>query len=404
MRKYYLIDHKILFFFGYIFYLFIPFFIGVYNPFKGFGGMDMFQGFFDLIPKIKLQSYILITLSWLPAFYLGHFFYKFFKPFKRSLKKFPVSFTSYGTSYIAFLLIIVLVLFTYISRDSLLGNYQIYDSGARGKMSTLLVIFNFFLLYQLLSNQKVSYVLIIGTIITALILLSMGGRMYVIQTFIIYLVYKTSFAPKRWKIFQIILFAFAALVIGSWIGTYRMGTTFNINKGLYSLMAEPVFTWFSTSTFLIGNDIPLVNFPSNFLTSFLNLVPNTIISLKSFMVSTQGMGYVYQNPLGADSVWSTFIINFGSVGSFFFIFLTGFMLNFLRHLSENNRFWAAYYILVCGMLPFQFFRDGFYIINKQLFFNFLLLPALILIVLKFVQYGQSLVETNFYSKGTVVSS
>ena len=121
------------------------------------------------------------------------------------------------------------------------------------------------------------------------------------------------------------------------------------------------------------------------------------------MVSTQGMGYVYQNPLGADSVWSTFVINFGSVGSFFFIFCTGFMLNFLRHLSENNRFWAAYYILVCGMLPFQFFRDGFYIINKQLFFNFLLLPALILIVLKFVQYGQLLIETNFYSKGAVVS-
>jgi uncharacterized membrane protein YsdA (DUF1294 family) len=319
------------------------------------------------------------------------------------LQFFPASYTSLGASYVAVLLIAVLMLFTYISRNSLLGNYQLYDSGARGKMSTLLVIFNFFLLYQLLSKQKLSYVLVAGTIITAILLLSMGGRMYVIQTFIIYLVYKTSFAAKRWKIPQIILFAVAALFLGSWVGTYRMGTAFNMNRGLYSLMAEPVFTWFSTSTFLIGNDIPVVNFPTNFLTSFLNLVPNTIISFKSYMVSTQGMGYVYQNPLGADSVWSTFVINFGSVGSFFFISFTGFMLNFLRHLSENSRFWAAYYILVCGMLPFQFFRDGFYITNKQLFFNFLLLPALILIVLKFVQYGQLLIETNFYSKGAVVS-
>ncbi len=402
MRRYYLIDHKILFFFGYIFYLFTPYIVGTTNAFKGFQGMEMFQGFFKLIPKDKLLAYILITLSWLPAFYLGHFLYKLCKPYKRTLQIFPASFTSYGVSYIAVLLIAVLLIFTYISRNSLLGNYQVYDAGARGKMSTLLVIFNFFLLYQLLTKQKVSYVLITGTIITAILLLSMGGRMYVIQTFIIYLVYKTSYAPKRWKPVQIISFALAALMIGSWVGTFRMGTAFNLNRGLYSLMAEPVFTWFSTSTFLIANNIPVINFPANFFTSFLNLIPNTLFSLKAYMVTAQGMGYVYQNPLGADSVWSTVIINFGSVGSFFFMFITGFMMNFLRHLSENNRFWAVYYILVCGMLPFQFFRDGFYIINKQLFFNFLILPAIILGVLKFIQYGQYLFETRSYSKEAVV--
>lgn len=402
MRRYYLIDHKILFLFGYIFYLFTPYIVGVTHAFKGFPGMEMYQGFFNLIPGYKLQAYILITLCWLPAFYLGHFVYKLFTPYKRSLQLFPATFTSHGATYIALLLSGVLILFTYISRNSLLGNYQVYDSGARGKMSTLLVIFNFFFLYQLLSKQKLSYILVAGTVVTAVLLLSMGGRMYVIQTFIIYLVYKTSFAAKRWKLTQILLFAVVALFIGSWVGTYRMGTAFNFNRGLYSLMAEPVFTWFSTSTFLIGNHIPVVNFPSNFLTSFLNLVPNTIISFKPYVVSTQGMGYVYQNPLGADSVWSTFVINFGSVGSCCFLFVTGFMMNFLRHLSENSRFWAVYYILVCGMLPFQFFRDGFYIINKQLFFNFLLLPVLMLIVLKFVQYGQSLIENNFYTKATVV--
>lgn len=403
MRRYYLIDHKILFLFGYIFYFFTPYIVGITHSFKGFPGMEMYHGFFKLIPKDKLQAYLLITLSWFPAFYLGHFCYKLCKPYKRCLQIFPASYTSYGVSYIAILLMGVLLLFTYIARNSLMGNYLVYDFSARGKMSTLLVVFNFFLLYQLLSKQKVSYILIAGTIITAVLLLSMGGRMYVIQTFIIYLIYKTSFAVKRWKLIQIILFAFAALIIGSWVGVYRMGSTLNVDKGLYSLMAEPVFTWFSTSTFLISNNIPVINFPANFLTSFFNLIPNTIFSLKSYVVSTQGMGYVYQNPLGADSVWSTVVINFGSAGSFFFIFITGFMLNFLRHLSENNRFWAVYYILVCGMLPFQFFRDGFYIINKQLFFNFLILPAIVLVVLRFVQYGQYLFETNFYSKNAIVN-
>jgi len=284
------------------------------------------------------------------------------------------------------------VIFTYLSRGSLLGGYGSYDIAARGKMSTLLVIFNFFLLYQLLSGQKPSIYLVTGVIITSLLLLSMGGRMYVMQTFLIYLIYKTSFAPKKWKASQILMVIFAGFLVGSFMGLWRMNTSFGWNRAAYSLLAEPVFTWFSTSTYLISNDIPVIQVPLNFLTSFLNMIPNTVISFKPFLVSTASMVKDYHNPLGADSVWSTFVINFGWAGSIVFIFITGFMLNLLRHLSEKSRFWAVYYISVCGMLPFQFFRDGFYIIHKQLYFNFLLFPAFILIVLRALIYLQGKVN------------
>jgi hypothetical protein len=285
-------------------------------------------------------------------------------------------------SYVGLLLLLVLVVFAYLGRASLLGGYGSYDVAARGKMSTLLVIFNFFLLYQLLSAQKPSFFLVTGTMLTAMLLLSMGGRMYVMQTFLIYLIYKTSFAARRWQLSRIALVLLAGFLVGSFMGLWRMNTSFKWDRAAYSLLAEPVFTWFSTSTYLISNDIPVVSIPWNFLTSFLNLIPNTIISLKPYLVSTGSMVKNYQNPLGADSVWSTVVINFGSAGSFLFIFITGFMLNLLRHFSERSRFWAVYYICVCGMLPFQFFRDGFYIIHKQLYFNFLLFPAIILFVLK----------------------
>jgi hypothetical protein len=94
------------------------------------------------------------------------------------------------------------------------------------------------------------------------------------------------------------------------------------------------------------------------------------------------MGYSYVNPFGADSIWTSLVINFGSIGSFLFIFFTGFLLNMLRHLSESSRFWAVYYILVCAMLPFEFFRTGFFILNKELFFNFLFLPMIIGVVMR----------------------
>jgi hypothetical protein len=351
--------------------------------------MELYQGFFRLIPKEKLTIYMLITLSWLPAFYLGHLLFTLLAPRRAELPVFPASPTTRGVSYIGLALMGVLMVFAYLGRASLLGGYGSYDIAARGKISTLLVIYNFFLLYQLVSTQKVSGWLIAGTILTALLLLSMGGRMYVMQTFLIYLIYKTSFAPKRWKASQIAGAAGAGFLVGSFMGLWRMKTSFGLSRAAYSLFAEPVFTWFSTSTYLISNDIPLFSMPWNFLSSFLNLIPNTIISFKPYLVSTASMVKDYHNPLGADSVWSTFVINFGAAGSFLFIFITGFMLNFLRHLSGKSRFWAVYYILVCGMLPFQFFRDGFYIINKQLFFNFLLFPALLLVMLKTVIFLQS---------------
>lgn len=394
MKRYYLIDHKFLFLFGYIFYLFTPYIVGTTHLFEGFPGIELYQGFFNKIPENKLKAYMTITLSWLPAFYLGHFCYKFLKPYKRTLQLFPATPTSYGVSYIAILLIVVLILFSYLGRNSLFGGYGSYDIAARGKMSTLLVAFNFFLLYQLLTRQRVSWLLIGGTVLTAFLLLTMGGRMYVFQTFIVYLVYKTSFANQRWNLYQITGFAVMGFFVGSAFGVWRMGASFGIDRALYSFFAEPTFTWFSTSTFLINNEIPKFNIPWNFITSFLNLVPNTIFSFQPYIVSAQGMGYSYENPLGADSVWTTYIINFGSYGSFLFLFVTGFMLNFLRHLSEKSRFWAVYYILICGMLPFQFFRDGFYIINKQLFFNFLLLPAVILICLKTIIYFQNTFKTG----------
>src|SRR5215471_16112739 len=177
MKRYYLIDHRHLFLFGFIFYLLTPYLIGKYHLFTGYPGIALYQGFFNLVPAEKLSSYILITLLWLPAFFLGHFSFQLIHPFKRPLRLFPATQVTAAVSYVGVGLFIVLIIFTYLSRGSIFGGYASYDIGARGKMSTLLVIFNFFLLYQLVSKQRLSLILLAGTLLTAFLLLSMGGRM-----------------------------------------------------------------------------------------------------------------------------------------------------------------------------------------------------------------------------------
>lgn len=388
MQKNYLIDHRLLFLFGYFFYLFTPYIVGVSHFFEGFPGVDLYMDWFNRIPESQLQTYLWITLAWLPAFYAGDLAFQLLQGGYKPLHKFPATPISRSVPMIGVLLIVVLILFTFLARGSLFGGYSNYDVGARGKMSTLLVIFNYFLLYALLSEQKLPMLIVAGTLITAFMLLTMGGRMYVFQTFVIILVYKTSFSPKRWGFLQIFVFALAALSIGAVFGLWRMGSALSFQAALYSFFAEPTFTWFSTTTFLSANEIHYFNWPANFLSSFVNLIPNTIISVKPYLISLESMVKDYSNPLGADSVWSTFVINFGSIGSILFVFLTGFILNALRYASRFSRFWAVYYIMVCGILPFQFFRDGFYILNKQLFFNFLLLPAAILMAIKTLLYLQ----------------
>lgn len=389
MKKYFAIDHKILFLTGYIFYLFTPIIVGSTSLFDGYPGIELYKGFFNQIPDSKIITYIGITLSWLPAFFIGHYLFKLVKPYKLSLQLFPPNFYTTTIPFISCLLLFLLIIFIFLGRASLFGGYSSYDAGTRGKFSTLLALYNFFLIYQLLTKQKISLLLVGGCLVTCLLLLSMGGRMYVFQTLVIFLVYKTSFAENRWRFSQIVLVSIIGILASSALGVWRQNLDFNFAKISYSFLAEPVFTWFSASTFLINNDIPSVNFPVNFFSSFLNMVPNTFLNLRPYVVSVQDMGYVTESPLGADSIWSNLIINFGTIGSFFFILATGFILNFLRHNAEKSRFGATYYIMVCGLLPFQFFRDGFFILNKQLFFNFLLLPAIILIVLKMLQHTGS---------------
>ena len=386
MRRDFLIDHRLLFLFGYCFYLFTPILVGTTEIFNGLPGIELYRTAFALVPDAKLGQYLLISALWLPCFFLGNFLFDITVKKKTNIELFPASISTYSVSYIGILLFLVLIVFTYLGRQSLFGGYDSYDISARGKMSTLLMIYNFFLLYQLISRQRVSLMITIGTALCCLFLLSMGGRMYVFHTFVIILIFKTSFSESRWKLRNVFLFGLLGLFIASLFGLWRMGSSVGFEKAAYSLMAEPAFTWFSTISYLVSNDIPYFNFPSNFVTSFLNLIPNTFFSLKPYVVSTASMVKDYQNPLGADSVWSTFVINFGSIGSCLFLFITGFVLNFLKYKSYRSRFWGVYYIMICGLLPFQFFRDGFYILNKQIIFNFLLLPAVILSVFNFLMH------------------
>jgi hypothetical protein len=384
-RSSYGIDHRILFLAGFIFYFLTPVVAGRFNFFSGHPGIILYQDFFQMIPTGKLNQYFLITTSWLVAFFIGDYVFKFTRKNNNiNLQKFQKTSTDTVIPLLAAGLFVILIIFTFLSRNSILGGYSSYDISARGKMSSLLVLYSYFLTHTLLTKNCKSVLLISGLLVTALLLLSMGGRLYVFQTLVVFIVYKTSFSEKRWKFWQLLPLLAIGFLAGGLAGVWRLGQSSSVERILYSFFAEPIFTWISTASFLVNNSIPIVNFPSNFITSFINIIPNTTISLTPYIISTQAMVKGYQSPLGADSLWTNVIINFGIAGSIFFFFITGFLLHWLKFLSQKSRSWAVYYLMICGIIPFQLFRDGFYLLHKQIYFNFLLLPALIILMMKLV--------------------
>jgi hypothetical protein len=142
-----------------------------------------------------------------------------------------------------------------------------------------------------------------------------------------------------------------------------------------------MFTWWSAATYLANNNLLLIEFPINYLQSFANFIPTFVYPEKSNLITSARDLYNYSSPKGADSIFVSVSANFGVVGGAVFFGFLGFYYSTVARFSKSNRFALVYYVLIVSLLPFQFFRDNFSIVNKQLFWNFLLIPAFLLIII-----------------------
>lgn len=278
--------------------------------------------------------------------------------------------------------------YTIISNsNNLFKGYQVdYDTDFMGSIATLNTFFLFFLLYNKGKEQKdsgsrfIELYLILSILEFSVVLLGLGSRMYIMVPLISYIIYlidhqKISFKKLFFRGILIILF-----LLG--VGIWRLGdTNFSIDALLYIGVAEPVFTWISAESMFSMNNLPLLAFPSNFLTSFINFIPTILLPDKTDYITQ--LTILYDSPLGATNILVSLIGNFGLLGSCFALFCLGFLLSFIR-IQGTSLFLKTYYYCLCGILPFQLFRDNISIVNKMLFYNFLIFPFIFLLIEKFI--------------------
>ncbi|MEM8006591.1 hypothetical protein Q4R45_20735, partial [Morganella morganii subsp. sibonii] len=154
-----------------------------------------------------------------------------------------------------------------------------YHSNIMGKLATLQIL----LLSLLFISKKKSFSFIFYSVLFALnslLLLSMGGRMYIILSVFSVMAFCFKYNKPSIKVIASVLAILVILVI---VGMWRLdGVKFELF--FYILFAEPVFTSFSLLSFAANNALPIIGIPINFVNSFVLVLPSFILNKEDIII------------------------------------------------------------------------------------------------------------------------
>ena len=367
--------HVWLFLFGLLYYLIVPALVIASRIWEDYPGMELLYSYYK--DEYLLGYLILVLFVTFPFFvgtYLPIFFYK-----EKSQSIQQIIINSRGLFVISLPILLYGQYVIIANRDYMFQGYLAgTDIPFIGTLATINMIFLFIFLYNRLGaySSKINVLLTFVLIEFCVVALGLGTRMYAMVTIFsifIFLLDQQIVSIKK------VLLAFSVIVVFILaIGIWRMGdTNISFDQLVYIGVAEPTFTWITAISMYDLNELPLIAFPSNFISSFVNFIPSSVLPDKSELISELSLNY--DAPLGATSVLLSLISNFGILGSMLALFCLGFLLTQIR-LRWQTAFGQTYYFCICGIIPFQLFRDDLGVVNKQIFSNFLLVPMLVIFI------------------------
>ena len=363
-------------FFGLSFYCFLPFFAYASNIYTNGPGAQAWIVFFE---PLYHSSHIAIIYI---AFLIVAFISGKLVPTPSISKKINRPISEKILKYSTIVLILILIYYAYQSRNILFSGYRAdYNDSLMGPLATVNLLATLFLLniIQWKQSYHMMYLYLSIILINSVLLLSMGGRLYVMTSAIsLFLQHINSVAksPKsRIKLLGIVFFIpFIALFIGVWRG----GEEFSLETLTTYGLAEPLLTSISIASLYNCENFYVFSIPYNFLSSILNFIPSSIFSNKAeYIINLGHISKCIDSPFGATHIIASLYLNFGAIGSGIFILLFSILLKSIKLVNKNG-WWLYYY--VCGLLPFIFFRDGFTVFNKVLFFIGIFTSAALLLL------------------------
>lgn len=372
-----LMYHNYLFLFGFVYYLLLPLIVVLGNLLDDYVGIQHLNYYFK---TDFLLSYILIISMLGISFYIGSVFLLKFKKYPTKLNSIE---KIIGNRDIFLILLPFFLYGQYMifkNRNELFSGYlQTYNVEFLGTISTLNLLFLFFFLYckgkMSKRTRTLDVFLLFSLLEYSIVLLGLGSRMYALIPCVSYFVFLLDKRVVQFK--KVLLSGFCLILFFLFIGVWRKGSVLSFETLLYIGVAEPAFTWISAVSMFSMNDLPLWAFPSNFISSFVNFAPTILVPNKSEFITPIDLNF--DSPFGATSILLSLIANFGILGSCCALFMLGALLSLLKT-NANNLFAKTYYYCICGIIPFQLFRDPFSVVNKMFFFNLFFLPFLLFMI------------------------
>lgn len=399
------INHVLIFSVGFITYWILPIGIGLTGLARGLPQLQIWTYVFDDVPEALLARYLLVTLGCFLAFWAGDTWMRrrmarraqvyrrtFFYPLMLEV---PLAFgllgeivygfalrgqffTGYaaliqeGTntdatrgSFIAFSVFLLSLALVYTMRRAEMKQ----DEAGQDKVGWESRPFA-----ALLRNR---YVVLYA--LFAVLVLSLGGRLYFVSSLVMLLVYRTVYF-RRISGRAALILTLVGAAVSSVIGVTRLGGSAEAAGLAQSLLGEPLLTSLSLLRFVQADYFEWLKFPVFLLSSFLNLVPSAVLPNKlDLILDPSQSGYVIFSPVGALNSYVSFMVNFGILGTALCFFGLAASLRFLA-LSDSRLLSRVIYVMVCGWLGSTFFRDPFLVSLVKNIFQFSILTPLIIVL------------------------
>ena len=387
-------NHVLMFTMGFLMYWILPVAFGLFGILRGNIAIDLWYSVFDRVPGPKLAGYLVITLCVYLAFLGGDVLGSVGARARGSAYR-PLFFYKRLLDIPLFAGCILAAAYTVVLRGQLFRGYNLIsmaeasdlNRGSFTAVSVFLLALAF--IYTLKRQEDSGDTLTFGRLvrnryfaiyfICSILVLSLGGRLYLVSSIVMLLVYLTRyFRPLPVK--KAAILALAGFVVFGTLGIVRQTSDLSANKFLVNVMAEPMYTSFSLIYFLGQNDFEVIKFPVFLLSQFLNLVPSAIFPQKvDMMLDPEQFGYIIFSPGGAMNSFFSFMINFGVVGTMLSMAAFAALMSYLRT-RDANLLYRALYITLCGWMGFTFFRDPFYISIVKTMFEFSFAIPLLLVI------------------------
>lgn len=385
-------NHMLMFTIGYLFYWILPICVGISHLFSGELAMKLWYSVFNVIAPGTLVLYLMVTLCCYLAFAAG-------SALSARVRR-PTQYRStfFYNSLLNVPLILVLLAgaaYAFALRAQLFRGYTAWnaENGGVPERSSIVAVSVFLLALALVSmarrhelhNFKLSFFelmrsqFVVGYYVMALLVLSLGGRLYFVSGVVALLAYRTSYFRRVPSGVAVGVVAGVG-ILSAFLGVLRLQGTIDPGAAVLNAFIEPLFTGFSLIHFLGTATFEGLKFPVFLLSNFLNLIPTLLLPDKgALFVRPEDYGYVAFAPGGALNSYFSFMINFGILGTVAFFFGFAWFLSFLRK-RDGRLLYRVTYVMLCGWIGFTFFRDDFSISLVKAMFQFSMLTPLVLVL------------------------